>query len=130
MLYDIFKTIPHKRVTSSELNAPEVFDLYQCGIFNHKQSQKNIELVELYPKIRYRSHYHKNSSAVIYIITGQGYFVLGHQQHAYSNGSCFDVPAKKLHGFHTQTHTLFLSIQSPPIIDPLDGSIDLYYESN
>jgi hypothetical protein len=45
----------------------------------------------------------------------------------YQPGIRIDIPAGVIHGFKTKTPTLFLSIQSPPIINPENGAIDLLY---
>lgn len=138
--YAIFKLIPHRRVVSQHRGNEEIFDLYPLGIFTASTSlldphvkasssevQENIELVELQPKAEYRLHYHKNSSAIIYIVAGCGTFLLGNEAIAYQAGKRIVIPAGFRHGFSTATATLFLSIQSPPIIDPTTGQIDLHY---
>ena len=129
MTYEIFKSIPHQRVVSRQANTDEIFDLYQCGIFNNNSLEENIELVELQPQSEYRPHYHKNSTAVVYIISGTGLFRLADKLIEYQPGLRMVISAGVLHGFKTQTPTLFLSIQSPPIIDPENGQIDLHYET-
>lgn len=138
--YHIFKAIPHRRVTSKNTyGKEEIFDLYQLGIFSAsdvnslasaKKSQKeleNLELVELQPKAEYRPHYHKNSSAIIYIILGSGTFMLDEKSIEYNAHKRIFIPAGAMHGFHTHTRTLFLSIQSPPILNPENEHIDIYY---
>lgn len=126
--HDIFKAIPHQRVLG-ELNNEEIFDLYSLGIFQTEdEAQENIELVELPPQATYQAHYHQHSSAIIYIVCGEGSLRLGKQFFSYKPSHRFVIPAKTLHGFKTETNTLFLSIQSPPIINPDNGKIDMVYE--
>ena len=129
MTHEIFKSIPHQRITSKRDNIEEIFDLYQCGIFNNSSFEENIEFVELQPQSEYSSHYHKKSSAVVYVISGTGLFQLAKNLIDYKPGIRIDIPAGVLHGFKTKTPTLFLSIQSPPIINPDNGEIDLHYEN-
>lgn len=138
--YRIFNAIPHQRVISKTGYGKEIFDLYQLGIFadsdvnslasigKRQEILENLELVELQPQAEYRPHYHKNSSAIIYIILGYGKFLLDGESIEYNAGKRIVIPAGAMHGFHTQTRTLFLSIQTPPIIDPQSGQIDIYYE--
>lgn len=137
--YDIFKSLPYKRVVDANQKS-EIFDLYQLGSFtvtdasiftalNKEQTkQEHIELVELQAKTIYRPHYHKNSSAIIYICIGTGIFILGKQQIEYQPGKRVLIPAGTSHGFKTNTCTLFLSIQSPSIVDPVTGQIDIHYD--
>jgi|GEM_PF-4529009 quercetin dioxygenase-like cupin family protein len=127
MPYEIFKNIPHQRVIGGQNMNDEIFDLYQCGIFHHQSAIENIEFVELQPNALYRPHYHKKSSAVIYIIYGLGRFQLGSRLLDYKPGMRIDIPAGITHGFRTDTSTLFLSIQSPPIINTETNEIDLHY---
>ncbi|WP_032112535.1 cupin domain-containing protein [Candidatus Paracaedibacter symbiosus] len=140
--YHILKAIPYRRVTSKNTyGKEEIFDLYQLGIFSSasgvnllasagrgQETLENLELVELQPQAEYRPHYHKNSSAVIYIILGSGTFMLGEKNIEYNANKRIVIPAGVVHGFHTQTRTLFLSIQSPPILNPKSEHIDIYYE--
>ena len=119
MKYDIFKTIPHQRVVSDHGNSKEIFDLYQCGIFKNNSLEENLEFVELPPQAEYSQHYHKNSFAIIYVISGTGQFQLAENLIEYKPGIRIVIPAGVMHGFKTDTLTLFLSIrESPPIIDP------------
>lgn len=134
--YTIFKSIPHRRVVSKNVSSEEIFDLYQLGIFaapsacqQGHEIQENIELVELKSKATYRPHYHKDSTAVIYIVSGSGTFLLGDSCIGYQAGKRIVIPAGFLHGFNTDTPTLFLSIQSPPIINSVTGQIDLHYHN-
>lgn len=125
---DIFASIPHKRVVSKNGHGEEIFDLYQCGSFKNGNDDENLELVELSAESQYRPHYHKNSFATIYIISGTGEFILDKQQIQYNPGLRIHIPAGALHGFRTKDKTLFLSIQSPSIIDRNTQEVDLYYE--
>lgn len=129
MTHEIFKLLPHQRVISKHANNEEIFDLYPCGLFKNNLLMENIELVELQPHSQYRPHYHKNSSAVIYIISGTGMLLLSNSLIEYKQETRFTIPAGMTHGFQTKTRTLFLSIQSPPIIHPVNGHIDLHYET-
>lgn len=129
--YEILKSIPHKRVSYEHADNIEIFDLYQLGHFAIDNAKtpviENLELVELQPKSSYQAHYHKESLAIIYIILGQGKFKLGQHNIDYRPGMRIEIPAGTLHGFHTMERTLFLSIQSPPIIDAESQEIDIHF---
>lgn len=135
--YAILKFIPHRRVISEHAPCKEIFDLYQIGLFDAPDSrffgagtqpvQENIELVELQPNAEYRPHYHKNSIAIIYITSGTGTFCLGNEIMAYEAGKRIVIPAEVMHGFSTRSRTLFLSIQTPPILNAETGEVDLHY---
>lgn len=137
---------PHQRVCNDENGTQEIFDLYSLGLFsapdsflssyvgepieNKSRIYENLELVELQAEAEYKPHFHKKSAAVIYIILGTGYFLLDNKRIEYCSGKRVIIPAGRMHGFKTQTRTLFLSIQSPPIIDPNTQDIDLYYQES
>jgi quercetin dioxygenase-like cupin family protein len=129
MTHEIFKSIPHQRIVSKRDNVEEIFDLYQCGIFDNNSQDEIVELVELQPQSEYIPHYHKNSSAIVYIISGTGLMQLKDNLIEYKPGTRISIPAGVMHGFKTTTRTLFLSIQSPPIINSQTGQIDLHYEA-
>lgn len=142
-LHEIF---PHQRVKNQNQGLEEIFDIYQLGLFpapdsflasyieqsteNKPLIYENLELVELQPESEYKPHFHKNSAAVIYIIKGSGIFLLADQQLEYCESKRIIIPSGVMHGFKTYTYTLFLSIQSPPIIDPKTQNIDLHYEAH
>lgn len=136
----------HQRVCKNENGTEEIFDIYQLGLFlapdsflssyinesikNNESTHEILELVELQPNAEYKLHFHKKSAAIIYIISGTGIFLLGSHAIDYHPGRRVIIPAGILHGFKTDTRTLFLSIQSPPIIDPQTQQIDLHYQED
>jgi len=143
--YAILKLIPHQRVVTKNNDQDEIFDLYKLGIFTAKNSfltnlctvetiekeiVETVELVEFQAEFKYKPHYHKKSSAIIYIILGSGVLHLGETCLPYKAGTRVKIPAGTLHGFNTTTRTLFLSIQSPPILNAVTGYLDLYYEKD
>jgi quercetin dioxygenase-like cupin family protein len=133
--HEILKSIPHQRVISNNDDSEEIFDLYKLGLFNATGSivnssinaQEIVELVELQPNAIYKPHYHKKSAAIIYIILGTGRFQLGQDFIQYHPGIRVVIHAGILHGFQTKDRTLFLSIQSPPILNYKSGAKDLHY---
>ncbi|WP_131783384.1 cupin domain-containing protein [Legionella gresilensis] len=138
-LHKMLQAIPHERVQSQYVKVNEQFELLKLGIFNVEKSiltaisettsdtNEIVELVRLKARSKYQPHYHKQSCAVIYMILGEGLFLLGKNEVSYQPGMRFDLPEKTPHGFLTDTETLFLSIQTPPIRNYQTGEVDLYY---
>ena len=142
-VHDILKNIPHEHIQSEHVRSDERFDIFKLGTFKVDKSFLNnltdghylseqpieeiVELVELQPNAKYRPHYHEESIAVIYMVLGEGVFILGENKIPYRPGQRLDIPAKTPHGFLTSTRTLFLSIQSPPIRNRETGKVDLHY---
>lgn len=139
--YSVFSYLPYKEVVNCHEGNQEVFGLYSLGLFSAPDSflkplssyqegeriEENVELVELTALSSYKPHYHKKSAAVIYIILGDGDFLIGKEIIKYKPGTRVIIPAGVSHGFNTKTKTFFLSIQTPSIINQ-NQEIDLYYE--
>jgi quercetin dioxygenase-like cupin family protein len=85
------------------------------------------ELVELQAGQLYPPHIHHHSTAELYFIQGEGTLALDTVAQTYAPGKNVTVQKGVAHGFYASTQTLFLSIQTPPIIDPQTGKIDLEY---
>lgn len=138
--YDILQQIPHEQIHSEYVKSDERFDVFKLGVFKVKESIVNfialdkieqadeiVELVRLQPKSRYRPHYHQKSSAILYMVFGEGIFICGEKELNYQPGMRLDLPEKTPHGFLTHSETLFLSIQAPPILNRQTGVVDLHY---
>ncbi len=139
-IHEILHKIPHEQIQSKCLKTDERFDVFKLGVFNVtqsildfisgrsiKQADEVVELVKLQPKSQYRLHYHQKSSAVLYMILGEGVFILGENEIPYKPEMRLDLPEKTPHGFLTDTETLFLSIQTPSILNRQTGEVDLHY---
>lgn len=143
----ILNEIPYERIQNKHVKAGECFNLFKLGEFKVEASyfqevtrgdegqlmDEMVELVELQSNSEYQPHYHEKSSAVIYIVLGEGVLMLDQREMAYSPGHRVVIPAKCVHGFKTSSKTLFLSIQSPPIRNVETGEVDIHYlegESN
>lgn len=138
-IYDILTNIPHEHIQSDSVKPDERFDIFHLGTFTvehsflqhfteKKQSVDEIvELVSLQENTDYRAHYHEKSSAMVYMVLGEGIITLDNNQVPYRPGMRWIIPAKTAHGFITKTKTLFLSIQSPPIRNYDTGTVDLHY---
>lgn len=141
-IYDILSSMPYEKIVGdqgkTENPSQEVFEIHCLGIFKGPgvsliQSKdldalEIVELVLLKPKTLYRPHYHKKSTAIIYIIWGRGVFLQDDQKEPYDKEHRFVIPAGLKHGFQTTTETLFLSIQTPPILNRETEELDLYYD--
>lgn len=141
-VYDILSSMPYEKIVgdqgASESLSQEVFEIHCLGLFKgpgvsliHSKDSNALEIVELVllkPKTIYRPHYHKKSTAVIYIIWGRGVFLQDAESKPYDKEHRFVVPPGLKHGFQTTTETLFLSIQTPPILNRETAELDLYYD--
>ena len=101
----------------------ENLTMYRLGVFENKM----YELVELNSGQYCPPHIHKNSESKILIIKGSGEIILNGLSRPYALGSVFFVERGMIHGFKCKDQTLFLSIQTPPIIDTATGEIDIEY---
>ena len=126
-MLDLLQYFNHQTVITDRA---ERFDLLQAGLFQRGEQEEQVELVRLEPNAKYAPHYHKKSAAIIYLIAGNGTIVLGAIEKTYQANQCITIPAGMRHGFKTNSETVFLSIQTPSIIDKQTGEIDIYYESN
>ncbi len=124
-MIDILKHFTYQKIITDQA---ERFDLFQGGIFETVAGQEQVELVRLEPNTKYVPHYHQKSSAVIYIIAGTGELLLNETGVHYQAGKRIEISAGTWHGFNTERETVFLSIQSPSILDPLTGIADIHYE--
>lgn len=120
-------------------NHGDHFNLLKLGLFpvpkegvqngNADHSVENLELVMIKAGSNGRRHYHKSSNAVVYIVSGRGKLLVGNEAIEYQPNMKISIPSSTLHGFSTDTETVFLSIQKPHIIDPETGAIDIHYEN-
>ncbi|MBN9231538.1 MAG: hypothetical protein BGO90_01170 [Legionella sp. 40-6] len=136
--HNILLQIPHVSITQPQ---EEHFELFKLGTFtvdvpllkinseipSSKSIEEIVELVKLQAHTHYQPHYHELSSAILYMILGEGTLILGDEHCLYQPGLRFLIPAKMPHGFITQSTTLFLSIQSPPIHNQEKDTVDIHY---
>lgn len=96
------------KITHQEIDG---FSLWRLGVFYGA----SYDLVELEPGEVKPPHFHRASDAKLYFVLGEGSIVLNGQQQLYKAGDVYDVPRMTVHGFEATTHSLFLTIQNPPI---------------
>jgi len=131
----MLKNLKIQQVIQNVDGHEEVFEICPLGRFSpliDKQDNavfpsQNVELISLKAHSHYKPHYHKLSDAMIYIIKGSGSFFLDDNWIDYHPGTQFNILRGIHHGFDTKEQTLFLSIQSPGIIDKQDN-LDIIYE--
>lgn len=133
LLQDLAGVIETQTETVS-LDMAEPFELVKLGEFalparkNQRDSDLEVvELVRLVANNHYKPHLHKYSEAMIYIIAGQGELLLGEEKLTYQPGMRVPLPKNVAHGFVTDTETVFLSRQSPPIYSRKNQTVDLHY---
>ncbi|MBS3123250.1 cupin domain-containing protein [Candidatus Woesearchaeota archaeon] len=115
MKKSLLNQIPHDMVKN--------MSLYRLGIFG----DSSYELVELSTEEDYPTHSHKNSSAIFYMVLGEGKIILNGKAKQYKPGDVITVGQNVKHGFKPESDTLFLSVQTPPIKDRKTGKEDIHF---
>lgn len=85
------------------------------------------ELIKLPGGYRAPPHLHNNSKAIIQFIVGNGQILIGNKWFNYRKGGTFVIPKKTKHGFKVKKDTLFLSVNTPGILDYKSGKVDVEY---
>lgn len=96
---------------------------YRLGVAENS----TYDLVELFPGVVYPPHYHDKAEGMVLFVVGEGTIQLADREIPYTRGSTFMIEKGVPHGFKPTTPTLFLSIQSPPVKDPVTGEEDLHF---
>ncbi|MBI2631872.1 cupin domain-containing protein [Candidatus Pacearchaeota archaeon] len=115
----IFNKLPHKIVKT----AIEEVNLFPLGIFEGRA----FTLVTLEQGKYYPPHVHNKSQSKVHIIFGNGTFILDGKEQQYKKGDVFLIKSRVSHGFRVKEQTLFLSIETPPIINPKTNEVDIEY---
>ncbi len=119
MTKSLLDKIPYKIIKTDK---GEELNLYSLGIFNG--SAYNIVEAKIG---NYEPHIHSKSKSLVHIISGSGIVILGREEIPYKKGDIFLIPAKVSHCFRVEEQTLFLAIETPPIINPITREIDFEY---
>jgi len=118
-LAEIFSSVKFEKV---EQVPGEVVFLYRVP------SEKGcVEFVKLLANTRYLPHIHDNVDAHLIMITGSGKITLYGNEIMYKPGDTYEVPRGTAHGFETKTETIFISVQSSPIMNKETGELDFRY---
>lgn len=99
----------------------------QSGIDGRTIENREVTLVTLTPEGQYPQHVHKDSDARFIIVSGEATLLLGKTQRKIHLGDIIDIPKGTPHGFDTIVgqNLVFISIQSPPIVNHKTGDLDL-----
>lgn len=100
----------------------------QSGIDGRTIENREVTLVTLTPEGQYPQHVHKDSDARFIIISGEATLLLGKAKRKLHPGDIIDIPKGTPHGFETIVgqNLVFISIQSPPIMNRVTGELDLH----
>jgi mannose-6-phosphate isomerase-like protein (cupin superfamily) len=78
--------------------------------------------------VRDNQAYEIESRGYFYFATGTGIITLKDKAFRYQAGDQFNIAPGLLHGFSTETKTVFLSINDPPILDEETGKVDIDFK--
>lgn len=95
------------------------------GVFNE---EREVTLVGIKKPGVYPQHVHYESDALFFIMSGTAMFLSNQEKYKITKGDRIEIPRGMPHGFETnEGETLsFVSIQSPPIRNPLTGKEDFH----
>jgi quercetin dioxygenase-like cupin family protein len=111
-----------KTVASQQFN---VFQVFQLAPDTFLSGIAGIDYVEISPHCVSEIHRHNESDAILFVIAGSARAELDGQSYELRPGMRVLIPRGMTHGFRTNEDRLqFLSIQVPPILDPVSGRFD------
>lgn len=71
-------------------------------------------------------HRHNNAETVLFILSGSGEVIVGEEEMGVKKGDRVRIGKGIFHGVRTDHEELvFISVQSPPILDKASGALDL-----
>jgi mannose-6-phosphate isomerase-like protein (cupin superfamily) len=90
---------------------------------------REVSLVKISRPGAYPQHVHKNSDAVFLIVSGTATLCSGRARIPVRPNDVVEVPRNLAHGFDLEEgkELVWVSIQSPPILDPETGDVDLHH---
>lgn len=109
----------------------DVFHVMQLARDTELESVIGADYVRLDPQQTSQIHRHNRSETVLYILEGSGVIVIEDTDHTVVRGDRIRIRPGEFHGVRTQTEGLvFISVQSPPILDNSTGTLDLEPRDN
>jgi quercetin dioxygenase-like cupin family protein len=104
----------------------DVFHVMQLTRGTELESIVGADYVRLDPEQTSKIHRHNRAETVLYILDGHGVVVVEDVDHNVVAGDRIRIRTGQYHGVRTGDSSLvFLSVQSPPILDKSTGVLDL-----
>ncbi len=104
----------------------DVFQVMQLTQGTDLESIVGADYVRLDPEQTSKIHRHNRAETVLYILDGHGVVVVEDVDHNVVAGDRIRIRTGQYHGVRTSDASLvFLSVQSPPILDKSTGVLDL-----
>jgi quercetin dioxygenase-like cupin family protein len=104
----------------------DVFQVMQLTRGTELESIVGADYVRLDPEQTSKIHRHNRAETVLYILDGNGVVVVEDVDHNVVTGDRIRIRTGQYHGVRTEASALvFLSVQSPPILDKSTGVLDL-----
>lgn len=116
---EILSSIPFDYVNPYK---DEVYGLYRIDT-----PKGCVEFIRISKGMPYEPHIHDVTSAQFIFVMGRGRILLDNIEIAYEKGSVFNIPAGVRHGFVVEEDTIFVSMQSHPILNKETGEKDIRY---
>ena len=104
----------------------DVFEVTQITRGTPLESVVAADLVSIAPRRASQVHRHNEAETVLLILDGSGTVLVGESSLRVSKGARVLISKGVFHGIRTEAESLtFLSVQSPPILDLAQGTMDL-----
>jgi mannose-6-phosphate isomerase-like protein (cupin superfamily) len=104
----------------------DVFEVTQITRGTPLESVVAADLVSIAPGRASEVHRHNGAETVLLILDGSGTVLVGDTSLRVTKGARVLIGKGVFHGVRTEGESLtFLSVQSPPILDKAQGSLDL-----
>src|SRR5262249_16334073 len=104
----------------------DVFEVTQVTRGTPLESVVAADLVSIAPSRRWEVDGHNEAETVLLILDGSGTVLVGESSLRVSKGARVLISKGVFHGIRTEAESLtFLSVQSPPILDLAQGTMDL-----
>jgi quercetin dioxygenase-like cupin family protein len=104
----------------------DVFHVMQLARDTELESVVGADYVRLDPQQTSKIHRHNRAETVLYILEGRGVVVVEETDHTVVAGDRIRIRPGEFHGVRTEAEGMvFISIQSPPILDKSTGAFDL-----
>ena len=104
----------------------DVFEVTQITRGTPLESLVAADLVSIAPERASEVHRHNEAETVLLILDGSGSVLVGESSLRVTKGARVLIGKGVFHGVRTEGESMtFLSVQSPPILDKAQGTLDL-----